>query len=133
MLKIFSNRMALHAEHFCLRVAKNLFRHIVHRLWNEVFLFQAVEGLWEVNLQLQFIQKFADKSCDSLAIVHCNERARKIALVLMKFFHICKINILTVLMTFLIISYTHYIVIPLYLEYIMLTRWFMTIHLVLES
>jgi hypothetical protein len=71
------------------------------------FMFQRVEELWEVNLQLQFIQKFADKSSDCLGIVHYNERARKVTLVLMKIFHICKINILTVLIIFLIILQFH--------------------------
>jgi hypothetical protein len=53
-----------------------------------------MEGLWETNLQLHFIQKFADKRCDWLEIVHYNESARKDTLILEKFFHICKINIL---------------------------------------
>jgi hypothetical protein len=96
------------------------------------FMFQTMEGLWETNLQLQFIQKFADKKYDWLGIVHYNESARKDTLVLVKFFHICEINILTVLI-FLIISYTNYIAVPLYLEYIMLTRWCLTIYFVLGS
>jgi hypothetical protein len=84
-------RIAVGAKHFYLRVAKYLFAFTVLVFWNVVFPVPnkgEAQGVvlwylygspaWEANLQLQLIQKVAEKISSCLGIVCYDESAREI-------------------------------------------------------